>query len=51
MILILAFLLRTYSKAGNMKYILDANNPGRKYTFNLYTTHKYEDGAVSEDVF
>lgn len=32
-----------------MKYIIDAHNEGRKYTFNLYTCHEYEDGTVSED--
>jgi hypothetical protein len=32
-----------------MKLILDINNPDRKYTYNAYTTHLYEDGSVQED--
>jgi hypothetical protein len=31
------------------KYIIDLNNEGKKYAFNLYVVHEYEDGAVSED--
>jgi hypothetical protein len=32
-----------------MKLILDIDNPNRKYTYNAYSAHEYEDGTVSED--
>ncbi len=32
-----------------MKYILDVNNEGRKYEYNMFTVFEYEDGNCSED--
>jgi hypothetical protein len=31
------------------KFLIDVNNDGKKYNFNFYSVHEYEDGAVSED--